>query len=240
MGGTASTDAVNSISQTISTIASNTVQSCIVDTTQSQTVNITNAGLSVGGSIGASQTTAVSSQCFSNASMQSQLQNQIISAISQASSSNSVALLSAFGSTNASALANLTNLVQNNVTMSNIQTNYNNIMQAQTVNFTNKGVTLFQNIDVTQGAQVFAAATLQEVDNAGILTAISNTVAQKSAATSSNPLDFITSALSSISSDILYGVIFFMILVALIIGGGFYFFSSAAGSASGAVSGLIS
>lgn len=197
MGASVSTTAVNSLSQTISNIASSTVQSCQVASDQSQTVNEVNTGWSLWSTTKLQQSSDISSQCFNDINKQTQLQDSIINAISQATAANGVGILGAFGYSVGTATANLSNIVRNNITMSNIQQSYNAIKQQQTVNYTNSGIVGFKTIELTQGAQLFAAATLNEVDKAGIFNTISSHLDQTSSASVSNPISDILNGLTS-------------------------------------------
>lgn len=223
MGGSVAKTAVNDLSSTISTIASSTVQSCVVAATQTQSTAVVNTGFTLSSNVKLVQQTDISSTCFSNLALQTQLQNAIINAITQSTASNSIALIGAFGTSTASATANLTNIVRNSVTMKNIQTSYNSIKQNQSATFTNSGVILFQTASLTQGAQIFAAATLQAMDNAGIFNTVSNYVTAQSQATQTNPLQVFVSMISAIGTAISTNVfLFIFIIIAALVGGGYF------------------
>ncbi len=217
MGGSKSKSTIEALSQQISNIAESTVQNCVVNTSQDQLINVANTGWKWSSTIDVSQQTEVTSQCFSDVNKQIQLQNDIMNAIAQSSSADGVALLSAFGASDAEANANLRSIIQTNVTMSNIQSNYNNIRQSQRVNYSNSGIVVFDTVNVTQGAKVFAAATLQQVDTAGIFNKISSLIDQSSTATTSNPLDFIAKAIGAIGNVLMTPIMLFVIFIIFII-----------------------
>ena len=146
------------------------------------------------------------------------MQNRIIDTISQASSSSNIALLGAFGKSNSSATTALTNIVRNNITMSNIQRSYSSIKQSQSANFSNSGVIGFESVELTQGAKLFAAATLKEMDTAGIFNTIEAHIDQTSSATMENPLDFIAKAIGAVTSGITSTIILFIVIVAVAVG----------------------
>lgn len=193
-----------------------TVQDCEVSSTQTQNVDVNNTGIWFFGKVHLDQQSEIRSDCFSDSNKQAQLQNQLISTITQAVTAQNIALIGAFGSSVATASANLNSIIKNNVTMSNIQKSYNSLKQSQSATFNNSGVIGFAAIDLTQGSKLFAAATLQEVDKAGVFNQISNYVDQKSSATMTNPLDFITNAISAISSSIMMAIVFFIVIIAAI------------------------
>jgi hypothetical protein len=219
MGGTESKAAVSSVSSAISNVVMSTVQSCEVAATQDQNLTVVNSGIRFWGSYTLEQKSEIRADCFSDVKKQTELQNNIINTISQAVSSSNIALLGAFGSTTAIATTNLTNIVRNNVSMSNIQQSYNAIKQKQTASFTNSGVIGFEQVELTQGAKIFAAATLQEVDKAGIFNTISSFVDQKTTAKTENPLDFIAKAIGAIGDTVMsYAYVFIFLIIAIIVG----------------------
>jgi hypothetical protein len=185
MGSSQSTTTVTELSQTITNIAESVVQNCQVASTQTQNAVINNTGFSIFGNYTTSQATTISDTCFQDTSLQTQLQNQILNAIQQATTSDGSSIMPAFGNTSSSANTNLTNIVKNAVTMKNIQNNYTQIQQSQNVTINNSGVQLVTNLDMSQGSQIFAAATLKALDDAGVFTAIKNQVDQQSSASNS-------------------------------------------------------
>lgn len=219
MGGSSSKTAINNLSEQITNVAMSTVQSCEVSSVQSQSINASNSGFRLWGNYKLEQTTDISAQCFSDVQKQTELQNKIIQAISQATTADNIALIGAFGRSNAEATANLTNIVKNNITMSNIQRSYNSIKQEQTANFSNSGVVLFDSVSLTQGGKIFAAATLSELDRAGIFNTIQTNLDQSATATMANPLDFIAKTVGAITSSLTMSVIFFIMIIIIAIVG---------------------
>ena len=209
MGNTKSKAAVASVSEQCTNVASSTVQSCEVSSTQSQTGEITNNGWSFWFTARLEQKTDVSSTCFSDVNKQTTLQNQLINTISNATTADGIALLPAFGSTTATAKTNLTNIIRNNVTMSNIQRSYSSIRQEQTIKYTNNFISTFDSVELTQGAKLFAAATLKELDKAGIFNTISNYVDQAADADTKSPLDIF----GSLATYAIYFIAFIVFLI---------------------------
>lgn len=218
MGNSESSTTVNSLSEVITNVAMSTVQDCVVVSEQAQSDTYVNNGFTLWSGTTLEQQTEVRSQCFSDVKRQAELQNKIIQEISQATSATGMALLPAFGDTKSSATTNLTSLVENNITMSNIQKSYNGIKQGQTVDHVNNQVWLVRNVNLKQGAEVFAAATLQEVQKAGILTDIEKYVDQTSSAKVENPLDAFAAMISAAFGSFYMGMILVVVLV-LVCGG---------------------
>lgn len=211
MGGSSSKTVVNQLSEQISNIAMSTVQECEVTAQQDQSIDVVNTGFKFWGTYKLKQESEIDSTCFSDIKKQIDLQNKVIQAIAQATTSQNVGILGAFGSSDSAAETNLTNIVRNNVTMSNIQKSYEAIKQNQSAKFTNTGVIGFESVELTQGSKLFAAATLQEIDRAGIFNAIETHVNQESMSKVENPMDFIANIFSAITSN----MIFFIIIIAV-------------------------
>lgn len=222
MGGSESKTAINSLSSAIAEIVAKTVQSCEVSSEQNQSLVINNTGLKLWGSYKMDQQTDISSSCFSDVNKQVEIQNKIIEAITQASSSSNVALLGAFGSSSSEASANLNKIIKNNITMENIQKTYTSIKQNQSLTMNNPGVVVFEEVALTQGSKLFAAATLKELDKAGVFNQISSHIDQKSSAKMDNPLDFIANALGAISASIMLVILLVIIIIVGIVFGGPY------------------
>lgn len=186
MGGSqSSTTTVTQLSKTITNIAESVVQNCQTSSTQSQSTVVNNTGFALWGTYGESQTSTISAQCFQDADLQTKLQNGIINAITQATNADGSSIMPAFGNTSSTANTNITNIVRTNVTMKNVQNNYNSISQNQNIVFNNSGVVGFQSSQLTQGASIFAAATLKALDDAGVFNSIQNHVSQQSTASDS-------------------------------------------------------
>jgi hypothetical protein len=233
MGGSKSKSVVDSVQQQITDIAMNTVQDCMVLSDQEQVITSSNAGWQFGGTTSIKQQTDVSSTCFQDTTKQSQLQNAIQQVIKNAAEANGVGLTSVIGASTSSAEVRLRTIIQNNVTMSNIQKNYNIIKQRQEVTLINTqtGVQISKAVNISQGAEVFAAATLKSVESTGILNNLSVAVDNQSKATTANPLDFIANIVGSVADAV--STVWMAIAIAIIAVIGFiaYFVLSAGGSA---------
>ncbi len=219
MGGSESKTTVSNLSAVITELVSSTVQSCEVAVQQRQVLRVKNTGFKLWGDYKMEQQTEINASCFNDVNKQTDIQNKIIDSITQASSASNIALLGAFGSSTAEATANLTNIVRNRITMENIQKSYMAIMQDQEGILENEGgVIVFERVELTQGAKVFAAATIKEISKAGIFSSISTYIDQQSSATMTNPLDFISNAIGSVAL-----VIFMVILFILVVAAVFFF-----------------
>lgn len=213
MGGSSSKTIINQLSEVISNIAMETVQDCLVTADQSQVINVNNSGWSIFGNYTLKQSTEVASQCFSDVKKQVDLQNKIIAAIAQTSTAQGTGILSAFGSSSSYAETNLTSIIRNNVTMSNIQKNYNIIKQTQTANINNAGFSLSTNVNLTQGADVFAVSTLQEIDKAGIFNTISTHIDQESTAKTDSPFNLFGNLFGDLGTGLKYLFVFIVVVV---------------------------
>lgn len=214
-GGSSSSAVVNALQSTITNIAYNAVQSCDNQVTQNQTTNISGGLLSVGGATNVTQTTSVDFECMQKSGAMTNLQNQVISAISNSSTASGVALLSAFGASKTEATSNLTTLVQNNLSVSNIQNNYNLIRQNQTTNIASSLLNFGSTVNVSQGASVFMSAVQNVMNNSGIYNTIQAKLDQTSTATTSNPLSFLAGLLTA--PVLIFCFVFVLIIAAIVL-----------------------
>jgi hypothetical protein len=218
MGGTESKTVIATLSEVVNNVAMSTVQSCEVDVAQNQSLVVNNTGVKLWGSYKLEQTSEIMASCFSDVSKQAELQNSLIQAISQATSATGLAVLDAFGKTKSEAAANLSNTIKNNVTMYNIQRSYNAIKQRQSAVFNNSGIVGYEKGELTQGSKIFAAATLQEMDKAGIFNKIEEHIDQKSTAKTENPLDFLAKMIGAIGGSMMGMVALFVFILVVAIG----------------------
>lgn len=225
MGGSESKTIINQLSAQCSNIAMSTAQTCEVSAQQDQNLEVNNTGFKLWGNYRLKQESEIRVDCFSDVKKQVELQNKLIQAISQATTAQNIGILGAFGSSKSTAETNLTNIIRNNITMSNIQKSYTEIKQKQTARFNNSGVIGFETVELTQGSKLFAAATLQEMDKAGIFNAISTHIDQQSSAKVENPLDFIAKAIGAVSNSFVAAIFFIVIIAAIILGAIFIFTS---------------
>jgi hypothetical protein len=221
MGGSSSKTVVKQLSEAITNVCLSTVQTCEVAATQDQSIDVNNTGFKLWGTYRLEQQSDIKSECFSDIQKQVELQNKLIQTIAQSSTATGVALMSAFGSSKSYAETNLTNIVRNNITMSNIQRSYNIIKQNQSATFNNSGVIAFEQAELTQGSKIFAAAALKEIDRAGIFNTIETYVDQSATADTSSPISLFGSLFSGLGSS-LSTVFIFVIFIALAIIGGPY------------------
>ncbi len=221
MGGGQSKTEITQLSQQLNDVIVQTVQNCEVAAEQSQTLEESNSGIWLWSVSRMEQNSDISSSCFSSAEKQLELQNNIINTIAQAASTKGVALLDAFSAPGSTAIANLTNIVRNNITMKNIQTSYTSIRQTQSAKFSNSGIIGYRQQDLIQGSKLFAAASLAEISKAGIFSKIESAVDQKASTTAENPLEFVTRLAGSITSGIASGItgtiLFFAGLIVMVL-----------------------
>lgn len=213
MGGTSSKSEINQLTETISNIAMTNITKCQSSSNQNQNVVIRNTGFRLWTNYKIKQTSTIDSTCAQDTAMQAKLQNDIIAAIGNKSTAEGIAFLSAFGNTRSEATTNLTNRVRNNVTMSNIMTHYNNISQSQNIESVNEFIWLFDNLEAVQGSEIFAAATLQSVQDADILNQIKTYIDQTSKAKEENPMQWIADIVGGMAQAVLLVVLFIILII---------------------------
>lgn len=219
MGGTNSKSSVESLQETVTNIAYSIAQSCASSSDQNQ--EVTSSQLSLFGINNASvtQTTDIDFTCATKSNKQTDLQNQIVSAISNSSDSNGIALFSAFGRTKAEATVNIRNIVTTNLTMSNIQQTYIIIKNSQTGFFSQTAIFGSNYVDVTQGASIFARAVNEILETSGIYQTIESHIENSASATEKNPLQFLADIFTGAATTAMYIVIgIILIIIALGLG----------------------
>lgn len=216
MGGSQSKAVIEQLSAVITDISIQSVQNCVVNVDSTQVVKANNTGWDVGGSVVVEQTTEVKQECLQDSQRTQNLQNQIINAISQASTADGIALISAFGASKAEAETKLKSIVQSSINTGSTMNAYNTIRQSQSVEYNNSGVRVGTSFSARQGAQVYAAAVLKQLDNAGVFNTIQNKIDQSAKATTSNPLDIFSNMFSSWTN--MFIIIVVVIVIAIAIG----------------------
>jgi hypothetical protein len=213
MGNNKSKTTTEQISQNISNIASNTVQDCLVQAYQTQQVALVNEGWSFGSSYKVTQQSDVSMKCFSDVQKQMELQSRLINDIMQETTAEGQSIWPAFGSNRSEAANTIKNIVESNITLNNIQRSYMEIRQEQNVSFNNKGVMAFSDVEIAQGNKLFAAATLKEVERAGIFTAIENYVDQTAASSTAGPFDSLLNTFGSVGTVLIIAFVFIVVVI---------------------------
>lgn len=222
MGALTSKTTINKLSEQINNVAKTTVQTCASSAVQTQYRGVVNNGFSFWSSDKMEQTTTLDASCFNDVKRETDLQNKILETIKQAATSENTSFLPAFGKTNAEAELNLKNRIVNNITMKNIQSSYNLIMQTQSAPFLNNGVDILRSSDMKQGADLFAAATLKELDKTGILNDIKSYLDQDASSKNSDPFAALVELFGSI---VMAGFVFFIVFIAIVmLGVGAWYF----------------
>jgi hypothetical protein len=229
MGGTQSKATVTSLQQTITNISSSVIQSCAVNSTQDQNVESTQWAWFGSNSATVKQSTDIDFKCATNSSKQTDLQNQVTSAIVNGSSSNGIALFSAFGNTKAQATTNVNNIVTTNLTMTNIQQTYISVKNEQKGMFSQVAIFGSNTVDVTQGSSIFARAVNEILENAGIYNTIANHVENTASATEENPLQFLADIFTGAASTAMY-IVIAIVLIIIALGFGIVFMGKSATS----------
>lgn len=231
MGSTSSKTVVNSLSEQVTNIASSVSQQCNNLVNQRQNFNMYVAGDLTGNTITVGQTTDVNFQCASSSNIQLDLQNKIIAAISATAQAQSIPV--SLTSVVADAENNITTKIRNNLTLTNIQQSYNQIILNQRTNIVVAGNATGNTIDISQGSKVFAAATLDVLEKAGVFNDIKSTadsVAKSAQVTPvigeiaygmSNAFGDLFSSGSNLLTMLFYVVI--MIVVVVVLGIGAYY-----------------
>lgn len=205
-----SEQSIEKISEHITSTSMDIANKCGVDVVQNQNVTFENTGTMINGSVKIKQSTTVKSQCFSNLSMQTMLQNSIINKIEQELKYNGVAIAD-IGGRNTVSKTHIEDTVKNNITFSAVQSNYINIKQNQSVDLKNSGFMYGGSLDVSQGADAFAMSVLKAANDSKIFNLVDTAIKQNQSITAS--------FFDAILNNLFWVVIVIIIIGALLIGG---------------------
>jgi hypothetical protein len=139
---------------------------------------------------------------MSTSNKMNSMQSDIASAIKQSAEAAGVGLTSMLGGSEADAETRLRNVVSTTISTENLTKSMSIIMQRQTVIAANSGIQIGRDINIKQGATVFAAAVVQEINNNEVINRLKTAIDQKSEATTTNPLDFLANLAGAVLSPI--------------------------------------
>lgn len=203
MGQSESSSVVNALTEQITNISQSSVQSCLVSTDQSQSLKFVNNGSSWFTSSKMKQATDVTSSCMQDVARNNKLVTDIAATIA-----NDAKAAASFGSSKAEALTNITNILTANITTESINKQYTLIKQDQSAEIINNGRMVGNSFDMSQGAEVYAAAILKTIDNAGVFTKIQNDIDNSASAEG-----FSLFGLSNIMSYIMIAFVAFILII---------------------------
>jgi len=222
-GGSKAQTSIEALSQQITNVSTNLVQNCTIKVDQNQSLASVNTGLIYGQDIDMSQVTDVDFTCIATADRETKLQNEIMNKITQLNTATGDAIWSSIGGSETDAKVKMENLIRNNITMSSIQNTYTDIRQNQDITLVNAGIIIKQDIDMSQGAEVFGLAVNKTVEDAGIYNEIKSKLDQENKSLTKSPM----SALADMfKSAMMMWVMIFLVIVAAVGIGAFIFFKS--------------
>lgn len=233
MGGSKSKVVVDQVNKQINDLSMKIGQECAVNVDQTQDVTINNTGTSIGGSLTMTQTSVVDLQCMQTSGRMNKLAGDISNIISQSAAAAGVGITSAVGGSQANTSTDIKNIIENRLTTENINRTITAIKQGQKLTMNNSGLQFAQSINMSQGAQVFAAAVVNEVNETGIINSMATQIDQKADAKTTNPLDFLVemtrSVMGAFSLAMLIPILFIIGLIVVI---GFVIYKGATGEIS--------
>lgn len=178
-----STSKINSITEHIVNVSTDIANSCGTSVKQTQSNIIRNTGWSFFSDTNVEQTTTVNQQCFSNASIENELRTSILNKIDQEMKNDGINLTQIMGR-DGNMETTIRNKIEKGVTLKNIQTSYINIEQKQDNEVVNENLLFGSDVNIKQGATVYALAVLQTVSSTGVFDDIKNVIEQKNSAVS--------------------------------------------------------
>lgn len=176
MGSSSSKSVVKSLSEQITQLSSNISQKCNNLTDQRQNFNMFVGGDLVGNQISVSQFTDVDFKCAFSSNVQNDIQNQVLAQIKNLSKAQTLPLSLQRVKNDAETI--IENRIRNELTLSNIQESYNQIVQGQKASIVVAGNATGNVIDISQGNKVFAGAVLDVLEKSGVFNTVKNVVDQ--------------------------------------------------------------
>lgn len=198
MGGNSSKNISNIVNETTASVIMQSMQSCMSQSSQSQTIS----GSYVNG-VQQKATSVMNVACASHFNMTSDLAFSIASAIQQQAEAKGVALLDTLHLNRSENISNIANRIQAKISSQLVQTAIANTAQNQVITGS-----IAINSSQTLDSNTTLKALTDMTANTGLALDIENQTSQKSSATQSNPLDFITSSIY-----LLMAIIFFVLLM---------------------------
>lgn len=196
MGNSASSNEVNVLNESINKLSSSNVQQCVTNSTQVQAASQSAFGINIGVKQKILQNTTIKQECIMDVSRTNALVSQITSQLQQYAESNLGSMT--VGQADSSNAANIKSKVSNALSVSNINNNFNSIMQTQLADQKLGGINIFASQEAIQGAEVYAGAVLKSLEDNNVVTDIVNDVRQKSVSTTEGILDGIMANLTYI------------------------------------------
>lgn len=223
MGGESSKSTVTSVSENITQVAMNFAQHCQTIVNQRQVNNIMIAGDLTGGTIDASQSLDVDFECISKSDVDTKLQAEIMNQIENAAKTSGITALSALSDISSEANTEIRNMVRSSITRSNLQSQYNHILQTQNNNIIVLGNVTNTTINMRQGAQVFAKATVDILESAGVFNRIKSLADSTAETKSSTPVvgeiaDAVGSLLDGFGELRNFAIVIIVVIVLIILG----------------------
>ena len=219
MGGTSSKNYSSVLTDLATEVAQKNVSKCVTAATQQQLIEAKNIGGSViieGSSM--SQGVSIDMTCLMSSSNQAKLQNDLANEIVQWASAESVAGLSALGSTNAEAVSNIRTRFQNSVDLETIQESLTQSLQLQAIRGIDIGGDfIIRDVSLDQTTEIAARTIIESTSYADVINSVANILEQKSEAKEENFLSPITDAASGIASGISWIIIGAIAAAALIL-----------------------
>jgi hypothetical protein len=221
MGNAPSTAATSaSVTSAVANTMLAAVQNCGASASGSQGLNVSGTGNTVTG-VNQSQNISINLSCLSDTSTIQAMQTSISNAITQQVTQSSVALLS-IGMPAAAAASAISNEVTNNFTSSAIQNCMTGINGSQNVSVSGTN-NVVSGVTQAQALTSISNCAQKILNNMSTVTTATNAADQALTNTSTNPLDFLSSIFSSITTTValaIGGVITVIILVIVLIASG--------------------
>lgn len=218
MGGSSSTQTQTSIMNSICTNAvTSVIDECMISTSTNQSVNANCAGNVTIGNITTNSTQNTSSNCqFSNSVTQTAVNN-----LQETLNTQITQQLDSWGlsSSSASTNTNVSNIVQNNITVDSVNECITQALANQSVNVTSGSSCTIGNLNLTDAQTSTVNCIVSNIVNDLVQSGIISGTNESTSTTTSNPIDSLLNSLSSgstTSSSYIIYIIAFVVIIGIL------------------------
>lgn len=234
MGNVSAKSATKNFTSAVNSICQQAALNCASSENLGQSCNTSSVGFSLFNSNTATQQGAINSSCTQSTQFIADLKASLKNAVQQTTSASGVSAIPVLGNINSTSTTDIDSMIDNSITSTAVTNQVNAVTAAQKGTLTSVGFALMNSNTCSQSVSIFSTAVMNNLSNAGVTSAIENNVTQNASATATNPLSFITDALSALGEDIAIVLAVIVIIVILLAVGSSYM--SGSGSSSGEAS----
>lgn len=221
MGGSQSTSTTASFTAISTKVTSDVIKKCMVTATQDQLLEVSAGGDITLGDIGQKQGVSIDMKCAMSSETQNEIKNAVANALTQAAEAKGSGILSAVGGSGSTTNAYITTVLNNEVSMKDVQETVSGAMQRQKISINAGGNAIIGNVTQEQTASLIAEMIMSSRGYTSAIGTIASQVDQKSTAITTNPiqemLQGIGQMVEGVTSVITKPMMYIFILIVIIV-----------------------